>query len=304
MSWWKELRYMAEKIVQRIDGIIKHIVYIQNEIAGISFDDFMRQHLLPEAICFSISQVGEKMNKLEELVGNKYPDIPWKSARKMRNIIVHNYDGVNFEEVYLTAINDLPILKKQLLDIKGDIKQINKNSLTSERLTIRPWDDFDADELFELAQEPEIGYWCGWEPHKHIRDTFFALHNFLEIEETYAICLKDNNIIIGSIGLHFKNNIDLTYKDDEAELGYWIGKPYWNNGYATEAGKAIIKHAFKDLKLSRVWCGYYEGNEQSKRVQEKLGFKFHHRSESAEVPQLNTTRIGYVSCLSKDEYNY
>ena len=288
---------MAEKIVQRIDGIIKHIVYIQNEIAGISFDDFMRQHLLPEAICFSISQVGEKMNKLEELVGNKYPDIPWKSARKMRNIIVHNYDGVNFEEVYLTAINDLPILKKQLLDIKGDIKQINKNSLTSERLTIRPWDDFDADELYELAKEPEIGFWCGWEPHKHIRDTFFALHNFLECEEIYAVCLKNDNKIIGSIGLHF--HTDLTKKDDECELGFWIGKPFWNNGYAIEASRRIITHAFEDLNISKIWCGRYDGNEKSKHVQEKLGFVYLHQYN---VSNLNVTRVCHVSVLSKEKW--
>ena len=295
---------MAEKTIQRIDGVLKTIQRVQSELESISIDKFKESNLLQEAISFSISQIGERMNKLEELLGDKYPNIPWKQARKMRNIIIHDYDHVDFEKVYYTSTKDLPLLKQELLKVKNDIKQIYEHSIETKRLLIRPWDDFDADELFELAQEPEIGYWCGWEPHKHIRDTFFALHNFLEIEETYAICLKDNNIIIGSIGLHFKNNIDLTYKDDEAELGYWIGKPYWNNGYATEAGKAIIKHAFKDLKLSRVWCGYYEGNEQSKRVQEKLGFKFHHRSESAEVPQLNTTRIGYVSCLSKDEYNY
>lgn len=294
---------MAEKTIQRIDGVLKTIQRVQSELESISIDKFKESNLLQEAISFSISQIGERMNKLEELLGDKYPNIPWKQARKMRNIIIHDYDHVDFEKVYYTSTKDLPLLKQELLKVKNDIKQIYKHSIETKRLLIRPWDDFDADELFELAQEPEIGYWCGWEPHKHIRDTFFVLHNFLEIEETYAICLKDNNIIIGSIGLHFKNNTDLTDKDDEAELGYWIGKPYWNNGYATEAGKAIIKHAFKDLKLSRVWCGYYEGNEQSKRVQYKLGFKFHHRSESAEVPQLNTTRIGYVSCLSKDEYN-
>ena len=294
---------MAEKTIQRIDGVLKTIQRVQSELESISIDKFKESNLLQEAISFSISQIGERMNKLEELLSDKYPNIPWKQARKMRNIIIHDYDHVDFEKVYYTSTKDLPLLKQELLKVKNDIKQIYKHSIETKRLLIRPWDDFDADELFELAQEPEIGYWCGWEPHKHIRDTFFVLHNFLEIEETYAICLKDNNIIIGSIGLHFKNNTDLTDKDDEAELGYWIGKPYWNNGYATEAGKAIIKHAFKDLKLSRVWCGYYEGNEQSKRVQEKLGFKFHHRSESAEIPLLNTTRIGYVSCLSKDEYN-
>ena len=240
------------------------------------------------------------MNQIEKELSPKYDQLPWIDARKMRNVIVHDYDSVNFKEVYLTATQDLPVLANDLLDVKNDIKKVDKATFTTARLILRPWDDFDADELFELAKEPEIGYWCGWNPHKHIRDTFFNLHNFLEIEETYAICLKENGLLIGSIGLSF--NTDLAEKENECELGYWIGKEYWNNGYATEASKKIIEHAFNDLNIRTIWCGYYNGNERSKRVQEKLGFTYHHTCENVNVPQLKTTRIGHSNILTKEQW--
>lgn len=288
---------MAEKIIQRIDGINKHIDYIQKELNGISFDVFKNKRLLPEAICFSLAQVGERMNKLEELLCERFPDLPWKQARKMRNIIVHDYDGVDYETVYITSTQDLPILKKQLLEVKDDIEKINEKSICTERLMLRPWCDYDADELFELAKEPEIGYWCGWEKHKHIRDSFFALHNFLEVPETYAILLKENHKLIGSISLKFETN--LAKNKNECELGFWVGKPFWNNGYTTEAAKKIIDHAFDDLNISAIWCGYYKGNEKSKRVQEKLGFKYQYTCDNITVYPLNESRTLFVSVLKK-----
>lgn len=293
---------MSEKIIQRIDSAIKQINTAQEELASSSLEVFLKNHFLQDAISFSIMQVGERLNKLESLLSDKYPDLPWKSARAMRNIIAHDYEGVDFKKIYSTAVNDLPVLKEKLSKIKNDIMHISENSLYTKRLILRPWDDFDADELFELAKEPEIGKWCGWKPHKHIRDSFFTLHNFLEVEETYAICLKENNKVIGSIGLHFKDETDMTDKDDECELGYWIGKPYWNNGYATEAAKEIIRHAFEDLNVTNIWCGYYDGNEKSKHVQEKLGFVYHHTTNDVEVRQLNENRVGHVSVLSKETW--
>lgn len=293
---------MAEKIIQRIDGVLKHINRVQKTMNNVSFEQFSKSDVLPEAISFNIVQIGERMNKLEELLADRYPDLPWKEARKMRNVIVHDYDNVDYEKVYLTSTKDLLALKDSLLKIKDDINHISESSLRTERLVLRPWDDFDADELFELAKEPEIGYWCGWEPHKHIRDTFFALHNFLEIKESYAICLKENGAIIGSVSLKFKPNTDLADKDDECELGFWIGKPYWNKGFATEAAKEITRHGFEDLNASIIWAANFEGNQRSAKVQEKLRFVFRRIVDKADSPQSQTTKKIRVSFLNKEEW--
>lgn len=292
---------MAKKIIQRIDGVLKQINHVQEELGSVSFEDFLKQKYVPEAVSFSVSQVGERMNKLEELLGNIYPDLPWKAARRMRNIIVHDYDNVRFDEVYSTATKDLPVLKQKLLDIKAELLQTKLHTLETERLYLRPWDDFDADELFELAKEPEIGLWCGWEPHKHIRDTFFALHNFLEFQDTYCICLK-NNEIIGSIGLHLKEQTELTDKDNECELGFWIGKQFWGNGYATEAAQEIIRHAFNDLNIQTIWCSHYEGNNRSKRVQEKLGFKYSKMQGNIVIGSTEKPKITVIYKLTKQDW--
>ena len=264
---------MDDKNIQRIDGILKLIKIIQEDLDGVTFEDFSKSHLMVNSISFSIAQIGEKMVKLEELLSSKYPDMPWKDATKMRNIIVHEYENSNPSTVYETATTDLNNLKLFILKIKDDIKHISDNSINTERLIIRPWDDLDGDELYELAKNPEIGRWCGWEPHKTMRDTMFVLHNFLEIKETFAICSKSGKVI-GSIGLIFGENTSLAKNENECELGYWIGKPYQEKGYASEAGAAMIKHAFFDLNIQKIWAKIFNNNKKSKRVLEKLNFEF------------------------------
>ena len=285
---------MDSKNLQRIDGILKHINQVQQYLKYVSYDEFAKSRLLIDATSFSIAQIGERMSKLEELLSFKYPDLPWKDARKMRNIIVHDYDSSNPYVVYITATDDLKTLKNHILKINDDIKHISDNSIQTERLIIRPWDDLDADVLFELAKDPEVGFWCGWEPHKNIGDSLFALHNFLEINESYAICLKDTKEVIGSIGLDLNSD-----KETECSLGYWIGKKYWGHGYATEAAKAIVNHAFLDLNIEVIWCGYFDGNEKSKRVQEKLGFICNHTDKEYEAPVLKSKRIRVINKLTK-----
>ena len=287
---------MDDKALQRIDGVIRHINNVQKRLEGITFESFKSSQLLVDATSFSIAQIGERLVKLEELLKDKYPDLPWKSARNMRNIIVHDYDHADPKEVYSTAVNNLPLLKEQFYIIKNDIQHLSDKALTTDRLLLRPWDDLDVDELYELAKDPEIGYWCGWGPHKSIGDSLFVLHNFLEIDESYAIVLKANQKIIGSIGLKPK-----TDKKDEHELGFWIGKTYWGNGFATEAGERIVSHAFGDLGSIKIWCGYFEGNEKSKRVQEKLGFTFHHIAYDNGDKTSENKRACYISYLENKE---
>ena len=171
--------------------------------------------------------------------------------------------------------------------------------LDTKRLILRQWKESDAGSLYEYARDPRVGPIAGWRVHTSVEYSGEVIRTVLSADETYAIVLKESGFPIGSIGLH-RN--DLATGADEMELGYWIGVPFWGQGFVCEAAKEILRHAFEDLKLKRVWCGYYDGNERSKRVQEKLGFVFQWTNPALLVPQMEETRVGHVNLLTKEEW--
>lgn len=92
----------------------------------------------------------------------------------------------------------------------------------------------------------------------------------------------------------------MTDRDDECELGYWLGKPFWGKGIMPEAAREMIRHGFEDLNMSAIWCGYYEGNAKSKRVQEKCGFSYVRTTEGLDVALMGEKRTGHSSILTKE----
>lgn len=174
-------------------------------------------------------------------------------------------------------------------------------TLETPRLRLRPWEDGDAGQLYTLARDPRVGPIAGWPPHKDLQDSRRILRDILQTEESYAIVLKETGIVIGSIGL--RRDSDLASGDSERELGYWLGVPFWGKGYMPEAAKEVLRHAFEELGLETVWCGYYEGNARSQRVQEKLGFTFQRKTDRLFVAQMNEYRTGYVNRMTRDEWS-
>lgn len=171
--------------------------------------------------------------------------------------------------------------------------------LETERLLLRPWAEADAEVCYEYARDPRVGPAAGWPVHTGVEESRRVIREVLSASETYAIVWKETGLPVGSVGLHHN---DLAKGEDEAELGYWIGVPYWGRGIAPEAGREMLRHAFEDLGLDRVWCGYYDGNEKSKRVQEKLGFRYLWTREEVPVPQLGEIRRGHVNLLTREEW--
>ena len=175
--------------------------------------------------------------------------------------------------------------------------------LKTKRLILRKWTEKDADNLFEYAKEPEVGPAAGWQPHKSKEESLEIIRNVLNGAECYAICEKGTDKAIGSIELRLNGHTDMTERDDECELGYWLGKPFWNKGYMSEAVREMLRHGFNDLAMNTIWCRYYEGNERSKRVQEKAGFIYHHTCFNVPVTQLNTNRTSIVNIMTKKQWN-
>ncbi|MBQ2865819.1 MAG: GNAT family N-acetyltransferase [Clostridia bacterium] len=174
--------------------------------------------------------------------------------------------------------------------------------LETDRLILRRWTETDADSLYVYAKDPAVGPIAGWPPHKNIDESLYVIKNVLSGPQCYAICEKGSNKPIGAIELKLRGHTDMTDKDDECELGYWLGKPFWGRGYMPEAASELLRYGFETLGMTAVWCGYYDGNNRSKRVQEKLGFVYHHTCNEVEVPLMNEIRVGHTNLLTRQRW--
>ena len=168
-----------------------------------------------------------------------------------------------------------------------------------ERLLLRPWKESDAEDLYCYAKDPAVGPIAGWPPHTSVENSREIIRKVLSKPETYAVVLKATGQAIGSIGLHFHSDLA---KENEPELGYWIGVPYWGQGLIPEAARVLLRHAFLDCNYKQVWCGYYDGNERSRRVQEKLGFLHQWTTDDVPVSQLGEVRRGHVNLLTRENW--
>lgn len=154
--------------------------------------------------------------------------------------------------------------------------KINGIQIKTERLILRPFKQLDLDDLYEYAKVEGVGERAGWKHHESKEETQQILNNFINHDKTFAIVLRENNKVIGSLGVEeYKMEQTLTefleYRG--REIGYVLSKNYWGKGIMPEAVKAIIDYLFNELDLDFLTCGYYIFNTQSKRVQEKCGFK-------------------------------
>ncbi|MCU6763308.1 Putative ribosomal N-acetyltransferase YdaF [uncultured Roseburia sp.] len=147
-----------------------------------------------------------------------------------------------------------------------------KNILETDRLILRPWKTEDAGSLYELAKDERVGPAAGWPVHTSVENSRDIIQQVLSAEGTYAVVLKEDGRVAGSAGLLIGKDSNFALPFNEAEIGYWIGVPYWGKGLIPEAVRELVRYAFQELGLVRLWCGYFDGNEQSRRVQEKCGF--------------------------------
>jgi RimJ/RimL family protein N-acetyltransferase len=174
--------------------------------------------------------------------------------------------------------------------------------LETERLILRPWKEDDAESLYKYAKDPKVGPIAGWPVHTSVDNSREIIKEVLLVDETFAVCLKEDNVAIGSIGLFSPAQSHTAISDDEIEIGYWIGVPFWGNGYIPEAVRVLQRHAFEDLGCSAMWCGYYDGNEKSKRCMEKCGFVYHHTEENKPCALMGDVRTEHFSYLTKQQW--
>ena len=184
-------------------------------------------------------------------------------------------------------------------------KNINRNmELQTKRLILRPWQESDAEALYKYACNPNIGPIAGWPPHTSVENSREIIKNVLSAPETYAVVLKETGETVGSVGLMTARS-EIRFArltGSECEIGYWIGESYWGRGLIPEAVSELIRYAFEDLQMTTIWCGYFDGNENSKRVQEKCGFTYSYTEYGKRVPLMNDIRTAHFTKLTLEEW--
>lgn len=154
--------------------------------------------------------------------------------------------------------------------------EIGDSVIETKRLILRPFRQSDLRDFNEYASVPGVGEMAGWKHHETIEKTQEVLDMFIKEDKTFAIVFKKNNKVIGSLGVE-KYGLEDKLTEFNGyygrEIGYVLSKDYWGKGIMPEAVGAVISYLFNDLNLDFLTCGYYDFNNQSKRVQEKCGFK-------------------------------
>ena len=174
--------------------------------------------------------------------------------------------------------------------------------METERLILRRWTEDDAESLYKYAQNPAIGPIAGWPPQTSIENSREVIRDIFSAPETYAVVLKETNEPIGSVGIMFSDGLhSAEMEEGDAEIGYWIGVPFWGQGLIPEAVNRLLIRCFDELDIKRVWCGHYDGNIKSRRVMDKCGFKFHHTEEGKTSP-LGDIRTEHFTLLTKEEW--
>lgn len=128
------------------------------------------------------------------------------------------------------------------------------------------------------------------------------IHTVFSAPEVYAVVLKETGEPVGCAGLVSADGLHTAETGpQQAEIGYWIGRTYWGHGYIPEAVKALLSRCFDVLHLDAVWCGYYDGNDKSRRVCEKSGFRFHHTNADIVSP-LGDIRTEHFYIMTAGDY--
>lgn len=146
--------------------------------------------------------------------------------------------------------------------------------LITERLLLRPFTLSDAPEVQRLAGASEIADTTSNIPHPYpegAAEAWIAEHAAQIAAGTdypFAIIRRADETLVGAIGLHVQP------AHHRAEMGYWIGVPYWRQGYATEAARRVIAFGFDTLGLNRIYATYFTRNPASRRVMEKAGMRY------------------------------
>lgn len=145
--------------------------------------------------------------------------------------------------------------------------------MESDRIILRPWHESDVEALFKYASDPDVGPRAGWAPHQTLEESKKIIQEVFSNDHTWAIELKETGEAIGCIGYFTSEESNIGIGPDDVEAGYWVAKPYWNQGICTEALQLMIDFCFNTQGYVTIWSDFFIDNPASGRVMEKCGFR-------------------------------
>ena len=167
--------------------------------------------------------------------------------------------------------------------------------IETPRLTLRQPEMRDAPFIARYAGDYDIASMTAFVPHPYpvpAAEIWVLIRNIASKTSLNAHLIidikSDDGVQMGGMAGIFKRT-----KDSDWEIGYWIAKPFWGHGYATEAGQALIDYARTGLKVDRLIAGHYDDNPASGRVLEKLGFRYTGKA----CEQFSMGRMAKANCL-------
>lgn len=178
------------------------------------------------------------------------------------------------------------------IDISGVV-------LKTERLILREFKEDDLDDFYEYAKVDGVGQMAGWNPHENKEKSMMILKDFIEEKKTFA--LQYNNKVIGSLGIEKDNHLTELTDLIGRELGFVLSKDYWGQGIMKEAVDKVIDYCFCTLDLDYLSCGHFLENNQSRRVQEKCGFKM--IKKVIFTTRMGIKKEGYLSIIFNPKNN-
>jgi len=172
--------------------------------------------------------------------------------------------------------------------------------IDTNRLTLRGFLPTDLNDFYEYAKNDKVGPMAGWKPHGTLEESQEILKSFVESTEVWAIVLKEENKVIGSIGLHKDRKRD---NENCRMLGYVLSESYWGKSLMLEAVHALLNHAFNELNVQLVSVYHYPFNKQSASVIKNAGFKYEGLQRQSTVRFDGVILDSALYSMSKDEYN-
>lgn len=178
-------------------------------------------------------------------------------------------------------------------------------NMETERILFRPWRDNDAETLYKYASDPEVGPRAGWPPHKSVEESLEIIRTLFHSDHMWAIELKETGEPIGCMGymVHGESNINIG--ENDAEVGYWVARPYWSRGICTEALRLLIDYCFREKGFRTLWADYFPDNPASGKVMEKCGFRdtgLVNRCSRLQIGSDKAVRIMRLDCQLYQSY--